>query len=115
MKFNEATERFCSFVLKYGGSSDRTRAIVEAEARQRLKVAPKGRTVQMNTATRLARGEWLLLLHADTLLPEGALCRLNRLEDEAALQTVGAFTFSMGRCLTHIGTEGSFEFRGLCF
>ena len=54
-----------------GGSSDRTRDIVEAEPRLRFEIAAKGRAVQMNVAARQARGEWLLFLHADTLLPEG--------------------------------------------
>ena len=72
-----------------GGSSDRTRDIVEAEPRLRFETALKGRAVQMNAAARLARGEWLLFLHADTLLPEGALCRLNILEDDVAVQAGG--------------------------
>ena len=50
-----------------GGSSDRTRAIVEIEPRLRFETAPKGRAVQMNAAARLARGEWLLFLHAETV------------------------------------------------
>ena len=72
-----------------GGSSDRTRDIVEAEPRLRFETAPKGRALQMNAAARLARGVWLLFLHADTLLPEGAICRLNSLEDDAVYQAGG--------------------------
>jgi rSAM/selenodomain-associated transferase 2 len=72
-----------------GGSSDRTREIAGSEPRLRFETAPKGRAVQMNTAARQARGEWLLFLHADTLLPEGALYRLNSLENDAAYQAGG--------------------------
>lgn len=59
-----------------GGSRDRTRAIAEAQAQVRLVVAPRGRASQMNAGARLAQGEWLLFLHADTLLPADALERI---------------------------------------
>lgn len=54
-----------------GGSSDGT-------ARLAANYAPvvstvRGRAVQMNAGAQLARGEVLLFLHADTLLPPGAL------------------------------------------
>lgn len=58
---------------------------------QRLLVisAAKGRAIQMNAGARAARGEWLLFLHADTLLPDGALARLNALESDASVQAGG--------------------------
>ncbi len=72
-----------------GGSSDRTCQIVRAEPRVRLLTASKGRAAQMNTGACIALGEWLLFLHADTLLPEGALRRLNALEADTACQAGG--------------------------
>lgn len=72
-----------------GGSSDCTRDIAKAENRLRFESAPKGRAVQMNAGARLARGEWLLFLHADTLLPKNAVCRLNNLENDPAYQAGG--------------------------
>lgn len=72
-----------------GGSSDRTCQIVRAEPRVRLLTASKGRAAQMNTGACIARGEWLLFLHADTFLPEGALRRLNALEADTACQAGG--------------------------
>jgi rSAM/selenodomain-associated transferase 2 len=72
-----------------GGSSDRTREILNAEPRVRLVTAPKGRASQMNVGARHATGEWLLFLHADTLLPVGALARLNALEADSAIQAGG--------------------------
>ena len=72
-----------------GGSADRTGEIVRGEPRVRLLTAPKGRASQMNTGAQHATGDWLLFLHADTLLPEGALARLNTLETDATVQAGG--------------------------
>jgi rSAM/selenodomain-associated transferase 2 len=52
-------------------------------------MAPKGRASQMNAGARCAAGELLLFLHADTILPEGALCRLNELEADDRVQAGG--------------------------
>ncbi len=72
-----------------GGSIDRTGAIVRRERAVRLLTAPKGRAAQMNFGAQHATGDWLLFLHADTLLPDGALARLNTLETDAAVQAGG--------------------------
>lgn len=64
-----------------GGSRDATREIARADARARLIAAPKGRASQMNAGARRARGEWLLFLHADTHLPDGALATIAALPD----------------------------------
>ena len=72
-----------------GGSTDRTCEIVQVEPRTRVLAAPKGRASQMNAGAKEARGEWLLFLHADTLLPDGALVRLNQMEGEVQVQAGG--------------------------
>ena len=72
-----------------GGSADRTPDIVQAQSRIRLLTASKGRATQMNAGARIARGEWLLFLHADTLLPDNALHRLNTLETNTRIQAGG--------------------------
>jgi len=72
-----------------GGSFDRTTEIVQAEPRARLLNALKGRAVQMNAGAKTARGEWLLFLHADTVLPPGAIRRLNDLEADGRIQAGG--------------------------
>lgn len=76
-------------IIVDGGSTDRTLAIAAAESRSRLLHAPKGRASQMNMGARTAEGEWLLFLHADTLLPHGALQRINGLESDPRVQAGG--------------------------
>lgn len=56
-----------------GGSTDRTADIVARDSRIAWLFAKTGRASQMNAGAREARGDWLLFLHADTLLPEDAL------------------------------------------
>ena len=53
-----------------GGSSDGTVALAE-KAGARLVVAPKGRGAQLRAGGEAARGDWILFLHADTLLGRG--------------------------------------------
>jgi len=72
-----------------GGSTDRTREIINAEPLVHLVTALKGRASQMNAGAKHATGEWLLFLHADTQLPDGALARLNTLEADSTIQAGG--------------------------
>lgn len=81
-----------------GGSTDRTAAIVQEFSLRfqdsplgtlKLLTAPKGRASQMNMGAKAACGEWLLFLHADTVLPEGTLARLNRMEADETVQAGG--------------------------
>lgn len=51
-----------------GGSRDRTAEIARAYGAKVL-TSPPGRAHQMNAGARIATGEYLLFLHADTLLP----------------------------------------------
>ena len=53
-----------------GGSTDAT-ASVAARHGARVLEAPRGRGVQLAAGVRAARGPWLLLLHADTVLQPG--------------------------------------------
>jgi rSAM/selenodomain-associated transferase 2 len=98
-----------------GGSTDRTLAIVESfgfiaatiqhsalniehsfvssplrpHPSRLLLTAPKGRASQMNAGAKEASGHWLLFLHADTVLPPGAIQRLNDMEADQAIQAGG--------------------------
>lgn len=66
-------------ILVDGGSTDATRRIAGRYPGLRIEDAPRGRASQMNAGAGVARGEWLLFLHADTLLPEDALARIAEL------------------------------------
>jgi len=76
-----AEEAAFEVIVVDGGSNDRTREIVIAHNRVRLLAAPKGRAAQLNAGAEVANGEWLLFLHADTLLPLGALGAIAALPD----------------------------------
>lgn len=89
-------------------STDRTRAIVDSfgffatsiqhsfvpshltpHPSRLLLTAPKGRASQMNMGAKRAAGEWLLFLHADTVLPADAMQRLNEMEADQTIQAGG--------------------------
>ena len=57
-------------ILVDGGSTDGTQAIAKASG-ARLLDAPKGRGVQLRAGAEVASGDWLISLHADTLLEQG--------------------------------------------
>lgn len=56
-------------VVADGGSQDETARIAEA-AGARVLEAPRGRGAQLAQGAAAARGDWLLFLHADTVLEE---------------------------------------------
>lgn len=60
----------CEVVVADGGSADDTVALAQADGAH-VTAAPRGRGAQMNAGARLARGEFLLFLHADSRLPSG--------------------------------------------
>jgi len=57
-------------ILADGGSADETAAIAEAAGAVLVR-APKGRGKQLAAGAAAARGDWLLFLHADTVLQPG--------------------------------------------
>lgn len=59
-------------IMVDGGSHDGTVSLAEPLVDQVL-VAPHGRARQMNEGASVASGDILLFLHADTLLPDGAV------------------------------------------
>jgi rSAM/selenodomain-associated transferase 2 len=84
-----------------GGSADQTLAVLSEfsfseyslphtshPSRLRL-TASRGRASQMNAGAKEARGDWLLFLHADTVLPSEAIQRLNEMETDQGIQAGG--------------------------
>jgi len=65
-----------------GGSTDNTLSIVGEDSRIQLLTATTGRASQMNAGAKQANGEWLLFLHADTLLPKDALLTVEHLSPQ---------------------------------
>ncbi len=87
-------------ILVDGGSTDRTLAILDTHEfchaspltphpSRLVLTAPKGRASQMNAGAKQASGEWLLFLHADTILPDGAIQRLNEMEADQSILAGG--------------------------
>ena len=70
-------------LLVDGGSDDATLPAATGLADQLLS-APRGRARQMNAGAARARAAVLLFLHADTVLPEGALAAIDKAIDEGA-------------------------------
>ena len=64
------TGREVETIVADGGSADKTVALAEAAGARVIRSDP-GRSRQMNQAAGSARGEILVFLHADTLLPPG--------------------------------------------
>lgn len=76
-----------------GGSSDGTPDIVRAHSCARLIEAPRGRGLQLNAGAAAARGDILLFLHADTMLPDGAAGAIAELIEDSS---VAGGCFRMG-------------------
>lgn len=68
------------------GSDDATQDIVRAHKDVELLIAERGRAKQMNAGAARAKGEWLLFLHADTLLPPDALQTIESLTSDQQKQ-----------------------------
>ena len=56
-----------------GGSQDKTVAIAKEFSQVKLILSERGRAFQMNAGAEMAEGKVLFFIHADTLLPHGAL------------------------------------------
>jgi len=82
-------------VVVDGGSTDRTPDLLRGDSRLTYLTAPKGRASQMNAGAQFAirqqttANDWLLFLHADTLLPPEAFRHLQRLSSDSSYQAGG--------------------------
>jgi len=81
-----------------GGSTDETRAIAEAAGTQLIE-APRGRGSQLEAGASQARGDWLLFLHADTVLEPGwaeeAQSFMERVASGRRDQAAASFRFAL--------------------
>lgn len=62
-----------------GGSTDQTKKLA-AKLADSIIQSPKGRWQQMNRGAKIAKGEILLFVHADIVLPGNALLKLHNLD-----------------------------------
>jgi len=69
----------CEVIVSDGGSKDNTVKIARKLGAKVVK-SPKGRARQMNTGAKKAKGDIILFLHADTLLPKGALKKIDEIK-----------------------------------
>jgi rSAM/selenodomain-associated transferase 2 len=85
-------------IIADGGSTDDTCAIAEAAGTHWV-VAPRGRGTQLDAGAALARGDWLLFLHADTVLQPGwaeeAESFIERVESGRRRPAAAYFQFSL--------------------
>lgn len=102
-------------VIADGASSDNT--VAQCRGLATVIAAPEGRASQMNGGAHVARGDVLFFLHADTLLPAGALDAIREaLADSAA--EAGTFRVMFDRRNTLLQVYGAFSrlpLHGLCF
>lgn len=78
----------CEIIFVDGGSSDGTDKIIEGK--YRLVYCPKkGRSYQMNYGASLSKGDILLFLHADSLLPNDAILQIQKIIQQG--HKVGCF------------------------
>ncbi|MDA0738000.1 MAG: TIGR04283 family arsenosugar biosynthesis glycosyltransferase [Nitrospirae bacterium] len=84
-------------VIVDGGSTDRTKHIARGTPNVTFLTAPKGRASQMNAGADYAielstdSNDWLLFLHADTILPAESLHRLQAMREDLSVQAGGFF------------------------
>lgn len=63
-------------IVSDGGSTDGTLELAKRIA-DKVILGPRGRYLQLNSGAKQAKGDILLFLHADTILPEGAMLRVH--------------------------------------
>ena len=100
-------QRNVEVIVVDGGSRDGTQERTREAGFARLVTSPRpGRSVQMNRGARSASGDVLLFLHADTILPDGAM-RMIRESLEDSCVAGGSFRLGL--------SEDTWMFRTIAF
>jgi len=81
-------------VVVDGGSSDATLIIVEDAGARVINCAP-GRGVQLQTGGKQAKSDWLLFVHADTVLAEDWVGEVETFIKNRNKQRAGVFRFAL--------------------
>jgi rSAM/selenodomain-associated transferase 2 len=71
-----ANETAHEVIVVDGGSSDGTADLAEQRGACLVRATERNRAIQMNEGRRMAKGETLLFLHADTLIAQEALMKI---------------------------------------
>ena len=83
-------------------------AVARPSGDVRMVKAPLGRGSQQNAGAAIANGDWLWFLHADSILPDGALARvMDFIEGEAALGYCRLRFAADGPCLSRLNAIGA--------
>lgn len=78
-------------IVADGGSDDRTIEIAR-QLGAKVVTGERGRGTQMNNGARVARGDTLLFLHADTIVPANAVVLINKVVTQDAAALGGTFS-----------------------
>lgn len=85
-------------IIADGGSSDETREIAEVAGAEFIR-AEKGRGAQLAAGAEAAKSDWLLFLHADTVLQPGwvqeAAAFIDRVDSGVRPPSAAAFSFAL--------------------
>lgn len=81
INYIKSLDQNVEIIISDGGSSDNTVEIVKKQGAKMIKSKP-GRGTQQRAGAKKAKGDILLFLHADTILPRNAFSILNRYFDD---------------------------------
>jgi len=95
-RLSAVTDTDTEVIAVDGGSTDRTQSIIEANENITLLRSPrKGRAYQMNYGASFAKGDVLLFLHADAMLPAAWRSEISRAMGSGCV--AGGFRIKCGR------------------